>query len=202
MQHPRRFNLPLAGLRMLLQPTPRSFTHLFGGLNLHAFTHLQALSTRPTLSSHGAEREVQTQQRQACWDGQTKMRLTCAHKQKRFRIFWEVAWKSTQLTMFPENKTHTHTHTHRCFPHEFLFKDQLYCPASFCHQKAPSVSRQSGLPFFFLLSQRCWKQPTRCSPSAPSTVFKDKDKAHAGATTFFTHTFNPRIYQKCFRGTI
>ena len=183
---------------MLLQPTPRSFTHLFGGLNLHAFTHLQALSTRPTLSSHGAEREVQTQQRQACWDGQTEMRLTCAHKQKQSGHS-ERWYEKNYATDYISREQNTHTHT-QMLPNEFLFKDQPYCPASFCHQKAPSVRRQSVLPFFF--SQRCWKQPTRCSPSAPSTVFKDKDKAHAGTTTFFTHTFNPRIYQKCFRWTI
>lgn len=92
--------------------------------------------------------------------------------------------KKSILTKFQREKKNA-----QVFHREFLFKDQLHCPASFCHQKAPSVKQQSVLLFSEVL-----KTADQVQPSVPSTVFKDKDKAHAATNIFHTH-FNPRIYQ-------
>lgn len=56
------------------------------------------------------------------------------------------------------------------------------CPASFCHQKAPSVKqrRTSCLP------EEVLRTVDQVQPRFPSTVFKDKDGTRA-ATTFFIH---------------
>lgn len=64
-----------------------------------------------------------------------------------------------------------------------LYEAQLHCPASSCHQKAPSVKQQQSV----LLPSEVLKTADQVQPSIPSTVFKDKDKAHAATSIFHAH---------------
>ncbi len=76
------------------------------------------------------------------------------------------------------------------FQHDSLFKDQLYCPASSCHQKAPSVKQQER-PAFLRGAEN--SRPGAALHSIHSLQGqRQSSRCH---NIFHTH-FNPRIYQK------